>query len=326
VTSKKEAADKLIEAASARGARPSEEIAQLREELKDAKEGRKRAEIRLAAVRSFKKQPRRAKATKHITRVVVPDSHGSHIDIDARDVFLRDLHNIAPQEILMLGDHLDCGGTFSSHQRNYTNEMTESYADDVAAANVFLDLIQEAAPNARIYYLEGNHEAHVERWAARNFSRRRDAQLVLDKIGPHAVLELVRRDIEYFRASEFHMGLSVRGAIKLGKLYATHGISFSRHATTVHMDRFGGPVVHGHTHRAATVYSKTVTSELTGGFCPGTLAKLQPLYRHTSPTEWTHGYGLQFASEASGRFVHLNIPIIRGTSLLPELTGALGKR
>ena len=105
-------------------------------------------------------------------RVAIPDSHGEHIDIPARDACLRDLRSLDPHEIVMLGDHVDAGGTFSAHQRSYTNEMTESYADDTEAANRFLDAIQRAAPRARIYYLEGNHEQHVERWASREFQRR----------------------------------------------------------------------------------------------------------------------------------------------------------
>jgi hypothetical protein len=60
-----------------------------------------------------------------------------------------------------------------------------------------------------------------------------------------------------------------------------------------------------------------VTSAGFEAWCPGTLAKLQPLYMHTSPTSWSHGYGLQFVS-SSGVFMHLNVPIHKGKSLLPK--------
>src|SRR5271169_2601505 len=129
------------------------------------------------------------------SRVICPDSHGEHIDLPARDAFLRDLRGLAPREIVMLGDHLDCGGTFSSNQRNYTNEMTESYEDDVLAANRFLDAIQKAAPRAHIMYLEGNHEQHVERWASRTFASHKDAVGFVERCGPDAVLELRRRGV-----------------------------------------------------------------------------------------------------------------------------------
>ena len=85
---------------------------------------------------------------RHIARVIIPDSHGAHIDPDAKRAFLRDLAVIRPEEIVMLGDHLDCGGTFNSHQRNYTHEFCETYEDDCAAANSFLDSIRKRAPSA----------------------------------------------------------------------------------------------------------------------------------------------------------------------------------
>lgn len=316
---------KLIQSAAAPTAKAlANEVEKLTAELSDARADAAQAQARLSALRTKQRPP--ARAGKSLTRVVIPDSHGEHIDLTARDVFLADLAEIDPGEIVMLGDHLDCGGTFSAHQRSYTNEMTESYADDVTAANVFLDLIQRAAPRARIYYLEGNHEQHVERWASRNFASHKDAVMALDRLGPEAVLELKRRGISYYRSGEFHHGLSVRGTIRLGKCFFTHGIAHSKHASATHAERFGAPVVHGHTHRSQAYIDRTVTSALTGGFCPGTLAKLQPLYRHTTPTSWSLGYGLQFVTEASGRFVHLNIPIAEGASLLPELTGSLKRK
>lgn len=250
-------------------------------------------------------------------RIDIPDSHGNHIDLAARDACVRDIRAIQPKEIVMGGDHLDCGGTFNSHQRNYTNEMTESYEDDVAAANAFLDMIQKAAPRATIYYIEGNHEAHVERWASRNFQSHKDAVGFLERNGPEKVLDLRRRGIRYYRCSEMYMGLSVPGVIRLGRCYFTHGMSHSKHAASAHLARVGANIVFHHVHRVMSVVERTVTSAGYGAWCSGTLAKLQPLYRHTSPTDWSHGYGLQLVS-GSGQFVHINVPIAKGISLLPK--------
>ena len=250
-------------------------------------------------------------------RVVIPDSHGEHIDIPARNAFLRDLRALAPREIVMLGDHLDCGGTFSSQQRNYTNEMAESYEDDVIAANRFLDAIQRAAPKANILYLEGNHEQHVDRWASRTFQSHKDAVGFVERCGPEAVLSLRKRSIRYFKRSEMYMGLAVPGIIRLGRCCFVHGISHAKNAAAAHLARVGYNIVFGHVHRVMSVVERTVMSSGFGAWCPGTLAKLQPLYRHTSPTDWSHGYGLQFVS-GRGTFAHFNIPIAKGVSLLPR--------
>ena len=207
---------------------------------------------------------------------MIPDSHGSHIDWDAAGAFLADLKVIDPDEVVLLGDHLDAGGTFSSHQRNYTSEMCESYQEDVDQANLFLDRIQAAAPRAEIHMLEGNHEAHIERWAARNFQSHRDAEMFLERMGPAAALRLRERGIAYYRRSIFYQGLAIPGCIQLGKCFFVHGISHAKHADAVHLQRFGASVVFGHIHRSMGRVERTVTSGGHGAWCPGTLAKLQP--------------------------------------------------
>jgi len=259
--------------------------------------------------------------------VIVPDFHGNHIDPRARAAFLKDLRYIRPEQIVFLGDGLDCGGTFSTHQRAYTHEMVESYADDYGAANAFLDDIEKAAPNCQeLDYIEGNHEAHVERWASRTFFNKKDADSLLEKYGPIPILKLKQRGIKYYKRSEQYMGLSIPGTIRKGKCFFTHGVAHSKHATYTHLTRFGANVVHGHTHRAQSSNERTVTSDGFGAWCPGTLAKLQPLYMHTSPTSWTHGYGLQLVNLSTGQFIHFNIPIMKGTSMLIGMVDALSRR
>jgi hypothetical protein len=234
--------------------------------------------------------------SKHIIRVIVPDFHGEHIDIPARDAFVRDVRALKPEQIIYLGDGLDCGGTFSTHQRSYTNELVESYEDDCKAANLFLDMVDSAAPDAEKDYMEGNHEGHVERWASRMFNSKKDADKLLGVYGPVAAMRLKERGIKYYKRSETYMGISIPGTIKKGKCYFTHGISHSKHCASVHLSRFGANVVFGHVHRSQSVIERTVTSSGFGAWCPGTLAKLQPLYKHTEPTSWSHGYGLQFVN------------------------------
>lgn len=259
--------------------------------------------------------------SREFIRVIVPDSHGAHIDKAAAQACLRDIKALDPEEIVGLGDHLDCGGTFSEHQRNYTNEMTESYEDDIKACNWFFDGWSKAAPRAKVYVLEGNHEAHVERWAARNFQSQKDAVGFLERYGPQSVLKFKERGWRYFLRSEMYMGLAVPGVIRLGKCFYVHGMNHSKHAAATHLSQVGANVVFGHVHRVQSVSERTVTSAGYGAWCPGTLAKLQPLYRHTTPTSWSHGYAVQFVS-SSGRFLHVNVPIHKGQSLLPKLLKA----
>jgi hypothetical protein len=280
---------------------------------------------RLRKAKVVKVQPAKPlrRPPESFIRVIVPDSHGAHADPEAMAAFMADLKMLDPAEIVLIGDHLDCGGTFSSHQRSYTNEMAESYSDDVAHCNGHLDGMQEAAPRAWMGYLEGNHEQHIERWAARNFSAFKDAEMFVGAMGPRAVLNLDKRGIEYYKRSVHYDGLSIPGAIRRGKIVFVHGISHSKHATFTHLIRVGTNVVHGHTHRAQSAVERTVMSDGFGAWCPGTLAKLQPLYKHTEPTSWSHGYAVQFVQRVSGRFLHLNVSIADGESQLMPLAKML---
>lgn len=271
------------------------------------------------------REPIRVSAKKHNgkddwIRVVIPDSHGEHISRPAAAAFLQDLKSLAPDEIVMLGDHLDCGGFLAQHHAmGFVAETETSYAGDVRATNDFLNEIQKASPSARMHYLQGNHELRVERWCVTQALRNtKDSQFLLDVFGPIAVLGLKERGISYYRSSERYHNLPIPGTIQLGTCTFTHGISCGTHATHDHATRFGISVVHGHTHRSQSSIIRTVGGGVIGAWSPGCLAQLQPLYQATSPTSWSHGYGLQVVSR-SGKFLHLNVPIIDGESLLNGL-------
>lgn len=251
-------------------------------------------------------------------RVVIPDSHGSSIDVAARDAFLRDLKGISPSQIVWLGDQVDAGGPLSEHPSgSLVERQAYSYDEDCAAANEFHDLVAEAAPRAEQWALEGNHELHVSRYAARYVDSQLAARFLKDQ-DPASRLNLRGRGVKYFRMLDQHHGLRERGVIRLGKCCFTHGASFgSKFATAQILAKFNYNVVHGHTHRAAEATNSTVRDEALVAYSPGCLCEKRPLWRQTSVSEWTHGYGLQFV-QPSGNFQHVNVKIVDGVSMLPD--------
>lgn len=251
-------------------------------------------------------------------RVIVPDSHGCMIDKGAEAAFLKDLKTLHPFEIIMLGDHVDVGGMFNAHPNNYVDEMEYSYESDCAAANSFLDQIQKLAPRADIHYLEGNHEAHVSRWIARTYRNLADAKVALDEMDPWRKLKLRDRGIHYYRSNQCHHGITVPGVIQRGPCYFMHGMSACKHAAAAHVDAIGANIVFGHTHRAQSHIRRNLKRGEIGGWCPGCLSGLQPMYMHTRVTDWSHGYAIQ-AVDRDLSFMHIQIPIIGGHSKLATL-------
>lgn len=266
-----------------------------------------------------------SKPGKTFLRVCIPDTHGSSVDGGAVSAFFDDLACLKPQEIIMLGDHVDCGGFLAEHHTlGYVAQCSYTFEDDIAAANQFLDKIQEICPRAKIEYIEGNHEFRISRWCVTQALRNgTDANFLLKLVSVKNQLRMKDRGIPYYMQGEFYDNCPIPATIKRGKCYFTHGSRVGVHSTQATLGDFGGNVVYGHTHRMASIVTQTVHGGSIGAWNPGCLAKLQPYWRHTQITGWSHGYGLQIVEAESGQFLHLNVPIVDGRSLLFSLTQRL---
>jgi hypothetical protein len=253
-------------------------------------------------------------------RVIVPDSHGANIDPDACRAFLADLQIIRPAEIVLLGDHLDCGGWLAKHHTlGFVPETGYSYEDDVSACNQFLDEIQRRAPQAKTWYIEGNHEQRVAKWVIKEtLSNRKDAEGLMRVYGPRYKLGLDQRGIEWIDRGERYHGLQRPGCIRLGKCIFTHGKACGVNAARSTLGQFGSNVCFGHTHRIAVATKESADEPTLAAWSFGCLCRRMPLYYDTNPTDWSHGYGLQIV-EPGGRFFTIQVPIIEGASLLQAL-------
>jgi predicted phosphodiesterase len=272
----------------------------------------------------FKLQPVSPKKSGKgsFTRVIIPDSHGSHADPEALGALLGDLQILGPstREVVWLGDHLDCGGFLAQHHTlGFVAETESGYQDDIDAANDLLDRVQALTPSAAHHYIEGNHEHRVEKWAiTQAVSKSKDVDYLLRIHGFQSVLHLAQRNFSvYLRGQKYH-DLDESGIIKLGHCYFMHGASTAKHAAAAMVSKFAGNVVYGHTHRADEYTAKLVHVGIVKAWCPGCLCKISPLWMDTNITNWSHGYALQLV-QADGSFLHITVPIIKGVSYLKPL-------
>lgn len=283
----------------------------------------------LEAARNAKPPPRSpnkgASLRADHVRVFAGDLHGYYQDVDAVKAFMSDMKLLQPREICLLGDMLDCGGFLAQHLTlGFVAEGEYTFEQDVAAANDFLTRLQKVYPKARITYLEGNHEHRLEKWCITQTLRNsKDARMLYEHFNPVTVLSLRQRGIRYVTQSEFADGVSIRGTVRYGhsgcEVYATHGITACKHAAFRHVERFGGNVVYGHTHRADSAIINTVASTIIGAWSPGCLSQRVRLWNHQNqPDSWTRGYHVQFVSK-SGLFQPVNVSIVGGASLMHSL-------
>lgn len=252
-------------------------------------------------------------------RVIIPDSHGSHINWQAAHACLADIARLNPSEVVMLGDHLDCGGWLAKHHvLGFVPETTSSFEEDIGATNQFLDDVQNAAPAAKIYYIEGNHEHRIEKEIIKlTAGHPRDSAMMMRMWGPQAVLHLDKRKIEWI-GREKKYNCHRRGMIKLGRMAFMHGKRCGPHAAhnTLRQTKCNTGIGHGH--RMLMAIQESAEDSMLGCWMFGCLCEMSPLYYDTDPTDWAHGYGVQ-AIAKDGTFSTIQSVILDGKSLMANL-------
>ena len=256
-----------------------------------------------------------------LIRVIIPDMHGVHADEPAVAACLADVKRLDPDEIVILGDLIDCGGFLAQHHTlGYIEDCNYSYEEDIDAGNSFLDRLQVVAPRARIHYIQGNHEERCQTWCITAALRHaKDADMLRRAIDPAFKLKLAERGISFYHRGVYHQGLRTAGIIRLGKCYFCHGFGHGTHAAADHAKRIGGPVVFGHIHRIQSHGQALVASGEHAAWSVGCLSKFRRRYMHCQPHDWMHGYGLQLVRRDTGTFQHTTVHIIDGQSFLYDL-------
>jgi hypothetical protein len=87
---------------------------------------------------------------------------------------------------------------------------------------------------------------------------------------------------------------------------------------TLILRRNGKVFVAGNTHVADTSTTVLPGVGLVAAWNPGCLCQRTPLWRHSNPTGWSHGYAVQFVNK-SEEFLHVNVSIWDGKSLVGQL-------
>jgi hypothetical protein len=249
-------------------------------------------------------------------RVSAGDVHGMMMDRAAVDAFLRDVRTLDPDEVVLGGDIVECGGWLAKHLPiGFIATCDYSYQEDINAASWFLDELQKAAPRAEFHYLEGNHEDRVERWCVdQTMAHGRDAEFLRLAFSPMALLRLKERGIPYYRRTEIYGTGLPRGWMQLGKMFFTHALAYSKNAARDAAIKAAGNVTFFCTHREDTATVVFPGIGIVKAFNPGCLSQMQPIWKHSDPTSWSQGYAIDFIAK-SGNFQRIHVPIWRGESL-----------
>lgn len=227
-----------------------------------------------------------------------PDTHFPEQDDEAVACALAAHKILEPDYTVFLGDIMDCG-VFSQHsKRTIDDSIAYSFKEkEVDPVNELIDTVQKHTKK-HTYYLCGNHEERVERWAVNNGQV---ALGVYDLVNPMKTISKGRKN---FTMVPYSVPIGDRmGYVQIAEdLVAVHGWSFAKHAAQIHLERSRTrSIVYGHTHRHQVATGRDPwTGKPIKAFSPGCLSKLQPLYAvGGAPTDWSHGFAIIYVGRKS---------------------------
>ena len=231
------------------------------------------------------------------TWIVIPDIHTSvsrehdELSLGAVEQFMASKRF---DGYLNLGDLLDFV-IISSHNIGNLREVEggrifEEYkiADSILTRHE--QIIRGNNPNARMVYLEGNHEYRIERYL--NVRPELEGMLEVDKC-----LHLKEHRIDWVRSWS-------RGELfQLGNCFFHHGLYCNDHHAKKMVQRFTKNILYGHCHdlQIYTSYGVPADNVLIGASL-GCLCKIPQRYLRGGPTRWMQAITIFQFEPATGHF------------------------
>lgn len=206
------------------------------------------------------------------------------------------LEEFRPHVVFVMGDVLDA---YSLSKFDKNPERLLGFQEELDKAYVVLSQIRQAAKQAKIVMLRGNHEARLTRYLwtkAEALSSLRDLSLPL-------LMRLTDMKIDYVEKgrTDFHGFIVKHGTVVRKK---------SGYTAMAELERQGTSGVSAHTHRLGQVYLRN-----DGGFFSwtesGCLCLLDPEYADGETMNWQHGLAYGYFKANDGRFEVHPLPIIK---------------
>ena len=293
-------------AAGLRDKRGTSKVALLTSRLHAEKDIREYAEESvLGSVGRWSKEYRKKEGVKHV--LVGSDFHGQFVDPLALRVFLDVAKDVQPDAIVMNGDVTDFPQV--SRFTSFPGSCSLSLQDEIDwTREHILRPTREAAPDAAMLYVIGNHEHRLIRYLADTAPElaslrclRWDTLFGIDDLqiemvfGGNFMAPLQRNRTDNTRRKTH--------AVLYDSLVVTHGRSIADNAPKAELERWGMSGTSGHTHRPgiqtrpthANPHLSWTSTPMMAGFAVGKDYV-------DGPSGWTMGFAL-FTIDASAGIV-----------------------
>lgn len=238
---------------------------------------------------------------KPLKRVLfIPDTHAEYHDVRAWKLMMKAMRHWRPDEIVILGDFLDC---YPVSRYTKDPKRSQSLEPMFKAGNALLDELDELGPKSKYFFL-GNHEQRLNDYIASNAPQ-------LD--GFVTVERELRLKPRGYRVTQYSDHLQI------GKVYVSHDAGKSiagRTAAHKAMDIFQHSIITGHSHRMCYLVEANGTGEtmLSAQFgWLGDIKHIDYAHRISATKAFVLGFGIGYRNERTGILYAIPVPIVNYT-------------
>lgn len=235
-----------------------------------------------------------------------------HVPYEDQNAFNKALYYLAsrrpkPTRIILAGDFADFKDI--SFFKDDPNRM--AFKDELEAVKDSLSIVRNHFPKSELIYLEGNHEARLNRFLFSNAPQLSG----ISAISVPDLLELNKFKCQYI--DNIKLMNAGRQPYKLGKLFVLHGhekkVSFGAiNLAKLYYDKCHTNVIAGHHHRPDKKIVRLLNGKYEGAWTVGCLCQLSEPY---SPiNDWMHGWAFVDVYD-NGIFEVYNKGLIEGNIL-----------
>ena len=215
--------------------------------------------------------------------MIISDLHGEHVDEAAYAIALAYMKDYKPDQVVVNGD---LGDFFSISDFDKNPEQKTTLKDDKKIMREYLfDIRKAAGKEAKITYIEGNHENRLQKYLWRHPELDGMEELLLPNIlgvkDKQINVEFIGADREYWK--------NTLGQKNIGNAVITHGdnrlngVKGGMHASYNTAKQTGRDIIIGHTHRLKMNYFTNFAQTVVGIEC-GCLCKIP------GTADWAHGF------------------------------------
>lgn len=203
-----------------------------------------------------------------------------------------------PDELIIGGDFLE----LEACSEHGGVPRPRALVDEIKAGRAVLAQIREALPDARMVYLEGNHETRLSRITVNRIPTLEGALTV------PALLQLEGLRIGWRPYGELYRPKHPSGADS--RMHYVHGRWTNKFHAHKHADFFGSCVRYGHVHTAQLHLRGRAGGHVHGAWATPCLRTLDPAWM-AGATDWVQGFGLD-EIHPDGRFTAHTICMVGG--------------